>query len=157
MSNFHIAAIIGKPIQGHNRRTDSIPYQNSNMGTLGQRLKQCRKDSGYKQAEVCARTGIKQGTLSELENDKYPTSSFVPQLAQLYGVDAMWLATGSGTKAKIKVSDIAMKIAEMVSEMPEDEQAKLLHYLTMKIEMDRQMAMVSQPYEAPAQDRRKSA
>lgn len=70
------------------------------MSTLGSRLKACRKESGLKQEAVCARVGISQGTLSELENDKYPTSSFVPHFAILYGVEAMWLAEGRGSKIR---------------------------------------------------------
>ena len=70
------------------------------MGTLGSRLAACRAESGYTQKEVCTRTGIKQGTLSELENDKYPTSSFIPHLAELYGVEALWLAEGRGRKTR---------------------------------------------------------
>lgn len=67
-------------------------------GTLGQRLRSCRKENALTQHEVCSRTGIKQGTLSELENDKYPTSSYVPRLAALYGVEALWLAEGRPPK-----------------------------------------------------------
>lgn len=98
MIDFHMATIIGSPIQNGNRKTEPSLYQNSDMGTLGQRLKACRKESGLKQAEVCTRTGIAQGTLSELENDKYPTSSFVPHFASLYGVEALWLAEERGPK-----------------------------------------------------------
>ena len=100
MIDFHIASIIGTPINIVNRKTESVLYQNSDMGTLGQRLKACRKESGLKQAEVCSRIGIGQGTLSELENDKYPTSSFVPHFAALYGVEALWLAEGRDPKSR---------------------------------------------------------
>lgn len=108
MSFFHIDESIGNPIWAVNRRTDLYLYQDydidlirsSDMGTLGSRLSACRAESGYTQKEVCARTGIKQGPLSELENDKYPTSSFVPHLAELYGVEALWLAEGRGKKTR---------------------------------------------------------
>lgn len=68
------------------------------MSTLGQRLKECRKESGLSQKEVCKRVGIKQGSLSELENGLYLTSTFTPRLAALYGVESIWLADGAGTK-----------------------------------------------------------
>lgn len=100
MINFHMQRIIGMPIYTCNRQTDVIPYQNPDMDTLGKRLKACRSTSKLKQQEVCTRVGIKQGTLSELENDKYPTSSFVPHLAALYGVEALWLAEGRGPKKR---------------------------------------------------------
>ncbi|MDR1162657.1 MAG: helix-turn-helix transcriptional regulator, partial [Candidatus Accumulibacter sp.] len=74
--------------------------KNREEGTLGNRLRACRKAKGLTQKEVEARAGVSQGTLSELENDKYPTSTFVPQLAELYGVEALWLATGEGRKVR---------------------------------------------------------
>lgn len=83
-----------------NRKTDVDLADDYAMSTLGQRLKECRKEKGLRQAEVCLRIGIKQGTLSELENDKYPTSSFVPRLAVLYGVEAIWLSDGKGPKTR---------------------------------------------------------
>ena len=97
------------------------------MSTLGNRLRACRKGSGYTQTDVCARIGIKQGTLSELENDKYPTSSYVPHFAKLYGVEAMWLATGRGPKdiqeaRTYKLSDTALRIAIAISDMPQETQ-----------------------------------
>ena len=100
MSDLNMASIIGTPILKCNRQTDVYRHQNTDMGTFGLRLKKCRISAGLKQKEVCARTGIKQGTLSELENDKYPTSSFVPHLASLYGVEALWLAEGRGPKVR---------------------------------------------------------
>lgn len=108
MSDFHMKEIIGTPIYAVNRETEAVQHQNSNidesdcdaMGTLGSRLRECRAESALTQKEVCTRTGIKQGTLSELENDKYPTSSFVPHLASLYRVEALWLAEGKGVKRR---------------------------------------------------------
>lgn len=104
------------------------------MSTLGNRLKNCRKESGYTQSEVCSRIGIKQGTLSELENDKYPTSAYVPHLAKLYGVEAMWLATGRGSKssqpAKAQGETIT-KIVSLVEKLTREQQAALLHFLQL--------------------------
>lgn len=105
MIDFHMPRIIGTPILPVNRQTDFRSYQNSDMdietpNTLGKRLKACRKDAKLTQAAVSQRVGIKQGSLSELENDKYPTSSFVPHLANLYKVEAMWLAEGRGPKRR---------------------------------------------------------
>lgn len=39
---------------------------------------------------------MSQSTLSELETDSYPTSTFTPRLAHIYGVSARWLADGEG-------------------------------------------------------------
>lgn len=78
-----------------NRQTVVNVYQNSDM-TFGERLKQCRKDSGLSQAAVAKRVGMSQANLSDLENGKFPSSSYTPRLAKLYGVNALWLADGIG-------------------------------------------------------------
>lgn len=39
---------------------------------------------------------MSQPTLSELENDTYPTSTFTTRLAHIYNVNARWLADGEG-------------------------------------------------------------
>lgn len=107
-------------------------------------------------AEIAKRLNASDQSATNWKTRGVPQKKII-EAGILYGVDPVWLATGQGQKDQKPISDIAKKIAAIVSEMPEIEQAKLLHYLSMKIEMDRQMAMVSQPYEAPAQDRRKSA
>jgi SOS-response transcriptional repressor LexA len=66
--------------------------------TFGTRLKQARKDAGLTQKELATKAGIKQATISELENDKYHGSSFAPQLAAALRVNALWLANEKGLK-----------------------------------------------------------
>lgn len=39
---------------------------------------------------------MSQSTLSELETDTYPTSTFTTRLAHIYNVSARWLADGEG-------------------------------------------------------------
>jgi phage repressor protein C with HTH and peptisase S24 domain len=60
---------------------------------FGLRLYQARKKAGLTQKQVAARTGISQGTLSELETDAQG-SSYTALLAQVYGVSAIYLAEG---------------------------------------------------------------
>jgi phage repressor protein C with HTH and peptisase S24 domain len=66
--------------------------------TFGTRLKQARKEAGLTQKELATKAGIKQATISELENDKYQGSAFAPQLAASLGVHALWLANERGPK-----------------------------------------------------------
>lgn len=75
------------------------------MKTLGERLKECRKEKAIEkdvktisQKTVAKAVGMSQVNLSELENDLYPTSSFIPALADYYGVRALWLSDGKGRK-----------------------------------------------------------
>lgn len=71
-------------------------YQNSDMATFGQRLRAARKNALLTQAAAAKKAGMGQPTLSELENDAYPTSTFTPKLAQIYGVNYWWLAEERG-------------------------------------------------------------
>jgi SOS-response transcriptional repressor LexA len=71
---------------------------NLKMQTFGQRLLQSRIEAGLSQSEVQAKIGIKQGSLSALENDEVVKSTYTIDLAHLYGVDVFWLASGRGKK-----------------------------------------------------------
>lgn len=64
--------------------------------TFGTRLKLARKESGLTQKELASKAGIKQATVSELENDKYQGSAFAAQLAAALGVNALWLSSERG-------------------------------------------------------------
>lgn len=66
--------------------------------TFGKRLKQARTEAGLTQKALAVKAGIKQATVSELENDKYHGSAFAPQLAAALGVSALWLANEKGLK-----------------------------------------------------------
>ena len=76
-------------------------HQNSNMKpqTFGERLKESRRAAKLTQKQVAAKVGMAQATLSQLEGDTYPTSSYTPRLAHLYGVSARWLADGDGPRS----------------------------------------------------------
>lgn len=62
---------------------------------FGRRMFESRERAGLKQMQVRKALGISQGTLSELEA-LAASSGKVVEFAGLYGVDAMWLATGEG-------------------------------------------------------------
>lgn len=60
---------------------------------FGQRMFDSRKARKLTQKQVCARIGIGQSTLAELEREAQ-SSGFTAMFAKLYAVDAHWLATG---------------------------------------------------------------
>ncbi|MGE8703996.1 MAG: helix-turn-helix domain-containing protein [Achromobacter sp.] len=66
------------------------------MVTFGRRLRAARKSAKLTQAAAAKKAGMSQPTLSELENDTYPTSTFTTRLAHIYNVNARWLADGEG-------------------------------------------------------------
>ena len=67
------------------------------MDTLQKRLREARKKAGLSQSQVAKKIGISQPTYSELESGKSKSTTFLPQLAVLYNVSAIWLAEGKGT------------------------------------------------------------
>lgn len=69
------------------------------MTTLGQRLRKLRRDRDWTQKEVEQRTGIHQGTITNLERDKVPnpTSNTLESLASLYSVTVDYLLHGGPT------------------------------------------------------------
>jgi SOS-response transcriptional repressor LexA len=73
--------------------------------TFGVRLRQARREAGLTQTQLGKKAGIEQGTISELENDKYSGSAFTPQLAAALGVNALWLATEKGPKHNLNTPD----------------------------------------------------
>lgn len=62
---------------------------------FGQRMHAARAHAQLTQMEVHAAIGIGQSTLTDLESTA-SSSGWTPQLAGLYEVDALWLATGAG-------------------------------------------------------------
>lgn len=71
---------------------------------FGRRLKDARLAAGMTQAYVCKRLGFSQGTLAELESTSL-SSALTPQLANLYGVSALWLASGEGERLAAEPND----------------------------------------------------
>lgn len=65
------------------------------MDTLAQRLKYARKRAGLTQYEIAARVGIAQPVYNRLETGKAKKTAYIVQIAQVYGVNPYWLATGN--------------------------------------------------------------
>lgn len=83
-----------------NRQTDTHLYKNAYMtlDTYGQRLKSARQAAKLTQEQLALKAGLRQGTISELENDNYAGSSKTAELAEALGIDALWLAQGIGDR-----------------------------------------------------------
>jgi len=64
---------------------------------LKDRLKQARKGAGLTQVELADRAGIKQASISEIERGLTRTSGHLIRLAQICGVDPVWLSEGTGS------------------------------------------------------------
>lgn len=63
---------------------------------LKDRLKLARKNAKKSQKEVAEQVDITQPTLSQLESGLITSSTYLPAIARLLGVELYWLQTGKG-------------------------------------------------------------
>ncbi len=89
---------MGTPVLFVNRFSVTDTDNNVAM-TIGQRLKQVRKERHLTQVELAARVGMKQSTLSDLELGKSAGTTNLAVVANVLGVNALWLETGRGAMA----------------------------------------------------------
>ena len=80
--------------------------------SVGGRLKYWRKVSALRLVDVAALIRVSQGSLSELENDKYlPSAATLNGLCQKTDLNIRWLLTGEGSmvskEGKFKVESSA--------------------------------------------------
>ncbi|MGN7454208.1 helix-turn-helix domain-containing protein [Paenibacillus pasadenensis] len=65
------------------------------MSTIGERIKRIRKIYGHNQVDFSNIIGVSQGTLSELEQDKYkPALDTIMQIYNKFNTDIYWLLFG---------------------------------------------------------------
>lgn len=88
--------IMGTPVFSVNRNSGLMLRDNIGM-SIGSRVKQARKAAKMTQAELAARTGLNQSSISDLEVGKSQGTTFVASLASAMGVNPLWLETGKGS------------------------------------------------------------
>jgi len=74
--------------------------------TVGDRIKEARKALKMERGELSRLSGVPYPTLAGLENGDQSSSTRLPMLADVLGVNPQWLATGRGPRnsASIQVS-----------------------------------------------------
>lgn len=77
---------------------------------FGARLRSARRHKLLTQKQLAHAVGISQGTLSELESIGHG-SAYAPQIAEICGVSATWLASGEGEM--LEASSRAHKVAAL--------------------------------------------
>lgn len=70
--------------------------------TFGQRIRFARQAAKLSQGKLGQKVGTSQGMISELESDKYPSSTFTPRLAEVLNVSSVWLAYGRGRQERLE-------------------------------------------------------
>ena len=115
-----------------NRNTDWFLDENIGMTkmTLGERLKEARDEAGLTQTAAAKAAKMSQPNLSELENDEYPTSSFLPVLAEIYGVEPLWLSEGRGPK-KRKYSTSDLDLLQKIKALSPAQRDSIINTMTL--------------------------
>lgn len=94
-----IGTNIGVPIFVVNRHSDKDIGKNDGM-SIGERVRKARQEKRMTQTELASRTGIRQATLSELENGDSKSTSYIASIAAALDVSALWLETGRGPQQR---------------------------------------------------------
>ena len=80
--------------------------------TLGERMKEIRRNAGMKQAEFGALFGVKEGTVTSWETGlRNPSNAILSAICEKFSVNREWLETGKG---------------EMLRQLSEDEELELI-------------------------------
>lgn len=80
--------------------------------TLGERMKEIRRNAGIKQAEFSALVGVKEGTVTSWETGlRNPSNAILSAICEKFSVNREWLLTGEG---------------EMLRQLSEDEELELI-------------------------------
>lgn len=74
--------------------------------SLKERLKESRRKAKKTQAEIAEAVGITQPAYQALESGKNQKSSYLPMIANILGVDPLWLTTG-GSPDSFELSEIS--------------------------------------------------
>lgn len=77
------------------------------LTTPGQRVRHLREKAGLSVRDLAKAAGMSPGTLSDLENDRQASSTFIPALARELGVDAYYLQTGKGAAELAPIAMVA--------------------------------------------------
>lgn len=100
--------------------------------SVGDRLKEWRKDNNLKMTEIKDKTGISTGGISDYENDKKLIGSkTLISLAENYDIDIHYILTGVRKESET-LSENEKELLEYFSKLPEREQIKVIGILEEK-------------------------
>ena len=81
-------------------QSDVAVYHYCDMTTLAKRLFEARTAKGMTQPELARAANVKsQSTIGMLESGAHGSSAYIPAIAAVLGIPALWLAEGRGPKA----------------------------------------------------------
>ncbi|MDO4276345.1 MAG: helix-turn-helix transcriptional regulator [Eubacteriales bacterium] len=101
--------------------------------SVGNRLKEWRKQNNLKMTEIKEKTGISTGGISDYENDKKLIGSkTLICLAENYNIDIHYILTGVRREGE-KLSENEKELLEQFNQMTEREQIKMIGVLEEKV------------------------
>lgn len=90
MPQYHICVLDGQ------HKSNGAFYYDCDMYTLADRLKWARLRAGLSQEQLGDKAGVSQSTIGNLEAGTRNSARRLPQIADILGVSALWLAEGEG-------------------------------------------------------------
>lgn len=104
------------------------------MTTLGERIKGIRKANQLNQIEFANMIGASQGTLSELEQDKYkPSVDILIAIKTEFKVDLEWLIIGSAQYThSINLNEKENKMISVFRKLNNDNQDEIIEIIGIK-------------------------
>ncbi|MCA7953886.1 helix-turn-helix domain-containing protein [Burkholderia seminalis] len=90
MPQYHICVFNGQ------HKSNGAFYYDCDMYTLADRLKWARLRAGLSQEQLGDKAGVSQSTIGNLEAGTRSSARRLPQIADILGVNALWLAEGEG-------------------------------------------------------------
>lgn len=105
------------------------------MQTLGERIRGIRKTIELNQIKFANLIGVSQGTLSELEQDKYkPSIDVLISIQNHFKVDLEWLVLGSdqGTYS-VKLNEKESKLFSKFKKLNSGNQDEIIEIIQIKL------------------------
>jgi transcriptional regulator with XRE-family HTH domain len=105
------------------------------MATLGERIKGIRKTNHLNQIDFANMIGVSQGTLSELEQDKYkPSIDILIAIHNNFKVDLVWLIIGSAQDTySVSLNEQEYKMISGFRKLNNDDQDEIIKIIGIKL------------------------
>lgn len=109
------------------------------MNTIGKRVKRIRKMNELNQVEFSKIIGVSQGTLSEIEQDKYyPSTETLMAIYTNYGADIHWILFGRDPSGEEKTTYDTLEYHEVnllstYRNLKQQDQKEIIEYIRFKL------------------------
>lgn len=95
------------------------------MTTLGERLRRRRKEVGWTQEQLGARSGTTQAVIQKIENGKSLRPRKIDEISRALGVAPEWLMFGAGNGRYQGLDEEAIQVATAWSRLSEPQRTEI--------------------------------